>query len=133
MKTTKRILSSILALVMMLSVCSTGFTVNAVESNGVYLDEIVLEPIARPEVDFFCTTVTRVAKEANSVEPGNQIVKATPSGVPELSGAYAAQAYAGETPAATRVTFVSPVTGITITGISCNNKTITLSEWIMKY
>ena len=129
MKTSKRILSSILALVMLFSVCSTGFSVSAVESNGVVLDEIELKPITRPDVDFFCTTVTRVAKEANSVEPGNQIVKATPSGIPELSGAYAQQAYAGETPEATKVYLLTNTAGITPESISikCDNESVTFS------
>ncbi len=130
MKTSKRILSSILALVMLFSVCSTGFSVSAVQPNGVVLDKVVLEPIARPDVDFFCTTVTRVAKSADSVEPGNQIVKATPSGIPELSGAYAQQAYAGETPEATKVYFLTNTAGITPENISikCDNETVTFSE-----
>ena len=130
MKTSKRILSSILAIVMLFSVCSTGFSVSAVSSNGVVLDEVKMEPIKRPSVDFFCTTVTRVAKSADSVEPGNQIVKATPSGVPELSGAYASQAYAGETPQGTRVYFRTNTAGITPETISikCDNESVVFSE-----
>ncbi len=129
MKMTKRILSSLMALVMVFSVLTVGFTANAVDSNGVYLDEIVLEPIKRPDVDFFCTTVTRVAKGANSMEPGNQIVKATPSGVPELSGPYAAQAYAGEEPSATKVYLLTKTAGITPESISirCDNESVTFS------
>ena len=128
MKTTKRILSSILALVMLFSLCSTGFSVSAVESNGAILDEIVLEPIARPDVTFTVTPVTRVALAANSLEPGNQIVKATPSGVPELSGSYAAQAYAGETPIATKIEFQSNTVGVTPKGITCSNESVVLSD-----
>ncbi len=128
MKMSKRILSSVLAILMVVSVCSVGFTVNAVDDpSESILDEIVLEPIARPQVEFYCTDITYVAAAANSLEPGSTIVKATPSGVPELSGSYAAQAYAGETPAATRVTFVTPTVGISITGFSCNNETVEMS------
>ena len=128
MKTTKRILSSVLALVMLFSLCSTGFSASAVESNSAILDEIVLEPIARPNVSFTCTPVTRVALAANSLEPGTAIVKATPSGVPELSGSYTAQAYAGETPAATKISFVSNTVGVTPKGITCSNDTVVLSD-----
>ena len=128
MKMTKRILSSLMVLLMVLSVVSTGFTVTAASSNGAYLDEIVLEPIARPDVTFTVTPVTRVALAANSLEPGNQIVKATPSGVPELSGSYAAQAYAGETPSATKLYFQSNTVGVTPKGISCSNDTVVLSD-----
>ena len=128
MKTTKRILSSILALVMLFSLCSTGFTASAVESNGSILDEIKLEPIARPNVSFTCTPITRVALAANSLEPGTAIVKATPSGVPELSGSYTAQAYAGETPSATKISFVSNTVGVTPKGITCSNDSVVLSD-----
>ncbi len=132
MKMAKRIFSSVMALVMIFSVFTVGFTANAVTSNGangVYLDEIVLEPITRPVVDFYCTPVTRVAKAANSMEPGNQIVKATPSGVPELSGPYAQQAYAGETPEASKVYLYTKTAGITPDNVSikCDNESVTLS------
>ncbi len=128
MKMTKRILSSVMVLLMVLSVVSTGFTAFAVESNGAVLEEIVLEPIARPDVTFTCTPVTRVALAANSMEPGTTIVKATPSGVPELSGAYAAQAYAGETPSATKIEFQSNTVGVTPKGITCSNESVVLSD-----
>ena len=129
MKMSKRILSSILAILMVVSVCSVGFTANAADvSSGAKLEEIVLEPIARPVVEFTCTEVTRVAAAVNSVEPGETIVKATPSGVPELSGAYAAQAYAGETPVKTTITFTSPTVGVQVNGISCNNENVVLSD-----
>ncbi len=129
MKITKRIMSTVLALLMVLSVCSAGFTVSAADTaSGVSLKEIDLTPVARPSVEFYCTEVTRIAAGTDSVEPGTQIVKATPSGVPELSGAYASQAYAGETPEATKIVFVSPASGISITGFSCSNSTVTFSE-----
>ncbi|MBP3329989.1 MAG: dockerin type I repeat-containing protein [Clostridia bacterium] len=128
MKISKRILSSIMALLMVMFVCSAGLTAFAVESNGSILKEIVLEPTPRPQVQFYCTEVTRVAKGANSMEPGNQIVKATPSGVPELSGDHVSQAYSGEIPAATRITFVSPTAGVSITKFSCDNSTVTFSD-----
>ncbi len=131
MKMSKRILSSILAIVMVLSMCTVGFTANAAESTSgaSKLETIDKEtPIARPSVQFSCTDVTRVAKEAYSTEPGNQIVKATPSGVPELNHAYASQAYAGETPVATRVTFTTPTVGISITGFSCSNTTVVMTD-----
>lgn len=131
MKTSKRILSSVLAILMVFSVCSIGLTATAVDStSGALLDEIVLEPTARPKVEFTCTEVTRVAAAVGSVEPGSTIVKATPSGVPELTGAYVAQAYAGETPAATKVTFKTVSTGISITNLSCSNNTVVLTDMV---
>ena len=128
MRLTKRIFSSVLVLLMVLSVVSTGFTAFAVESDEVFFEEIIESPIDRPVVSFSCTPVTRVAKSANSVEPGNKIVKATPSGVPELSGTYAKQAYAGETPSATKITFKSESADVTPIKISCSNTSVVLSN-----
>ena len=92
------------------------------ESPG--LEPIVLETIERPVVKFYCTEVTRVAEAQYSTLPGVTIVKATPSGIPELSGKYVSQAYAGETPAATRITFETNAAGISIKKISASNSTI---------
>ena len=128
MKLTKRIFSSVMVLVMVLSVFTVGFATTASAEDGSFFEEIVLEPIERPDVSFSCTPITRVAKAANSVEPGNKIVKATPSGVPELSGSYASQAYAGETPSATKLTFKSDTDGVTVNGITCSNSTVKLSS-----
>lgn len=83
--------------------------------------------LPHPRAKLTCTEVTRVAKAVNSVEPGNVIVKATPSGVPELSGAYASQAYAGEIPTATKIVFTASTIGITVIGVSCNNENVVLS------
>ncbi len=132
MKKSKKILSLVLVILMVFSVWSVAFSATAVAVNDTSrssrLDEIVLEPIARPEVKFYCTDITRISAGPGSMEPGNQIVKATPSGVPETSGAYVAQAYAGETPSATRITFVTPTTGISILGLTCSNSTVVLSN-----
>ncbi len=126
MKASKRILSMVLVILMVFSVCSSGLT--ALATDGVTLEEVKLEPIARPKVEFTCTPVTRVAKAVNSAEKGNVIVKATPSGVPELSGPHAAEAYAGETPVATEIVFYSPTSGVSVTGFSCNNSTVSFSD-----
>ena len=127
MKLGKRILSCVMVLAMILSVLSVGITANAATS---IIQEIIIEPIARPKVTFTCTPITRVAKAANSMEPGTTIVKATPSGIPELSGSYTAQAYAGETPAATKIEFKSNTVGITPKKISCTNESIVLSNLV---
>ncbi len=128
MKLTKRIFSSVMALLIAFSVFSVGFTTVASAEDGAFFEEIVLKPIDRPVVSFSCTTITRVAKAANSMEPGNKIVKATPSGVPELSGSYASQAYAGETPSATKITFKAESADVTPTKISCSNESVVLSD-----
>ena len=129
MKTTKKIMSLILVAIMVFSTFSVGISVNAVETgSGTVFTPIPTTPAERPDVQFYCTEVTRVAKAVNSVEPGTTIVKATPSGVPELSGAYASQAYAGETPAATKITFVSNTVGVTPVSLTCSNETVKFSE-----
>ena len=48
MRLTKRIFSSVLVLLMVLSVVSTGFTAFAVESDEVFFEEIIESPIDRP-------------------------------------------------------------------------------------
>ena len=130
MKLTKRIFSSVMALLIVFSAFSVGFTTTASGVSTTFFEEIVLTPVERPDVIFTCSPVTRVAKAANSVEPGNKIVKATPSGVPELSGSYKAQAYAGETPSATKLTFKSNTDGVTVNGITCSNNTVKLSSLV---
>ncbi len=124
----KKTLSLILSITIVVSALSIGFTANAIEPTGTVFKAIPTTPGERPTAQFFCTEVTRVAKAVNSIEPGNKIVKATPSGVPELSGSYAAQAYAGETPSATRITFISSTVGVTPIGLSCNNETVTFTD-----
>ncbi len=128
MQKSKKLLSILMATIILFSIWSVGITgVTAAEtitpvSPG--LKPIVIEPIERPVVTCYCTPVTRVAAAVGSTEPGSTIVKATPSGIPELSGAYATQAYAGETPAYTRITFQTQATGITIKKVSADNSTI---------
>ncbi len=129
MKITRRILSIILVATLVFSIFSMNFSANALDSvSGSVFTPIPTTPGERPDVQFYCTEITRVAKAVNSVEPGTTIVKATPSGVPELSGAYASQAYAGETPTATKVTFVSNTVGVTPVLLWCDNETVKFSD-----
>ncbi|NLB37076.1 MAG: hypothetical protein GX824_07235, partial [Clostridiales bacterium] len=60
-----------------------------------------------PNVSLDVTEITRVASTQYSMAKGTTIVKATPSGVPELAPAvsWRDKAYAGETPVATTGTF----------------------------
>ena len=51
------------------------------------------------------TDVIRVAYAAGSFVPGNVVVPATPSGIPENNGYFANVAYNGETPASAKVVF----------------------------
>ena len=129
MKNIKKIISMILITTMIIATLNVSFSANAIDSaTGSVFTPIPTTPGERPDVEFYCTEITRVAKAVNSVEPGTTIVKATPSGVPELSGAYASQAYAGETPSATKITFTSKTVGVTPVSLWCDNETVTFSD-----
>lgn len=124
MRKTKRILSLILSVVMVLSVVSVGLSATAVE-----LDPIVLTKMERPSVSFTTSGMTRVSAGNGSFALGNVIVKATPSGVPENSGSYASDAYCGETPAATKIYFSSDY-DVSDVAVSCTSGStnVTLSS-----
>lgn len=127
MKKSKKLISLFMAIFMVLSVFQVGLTTFATEST-VTLKPINYTIIERPAVQISATDVTRVAAAANSQENGNVIVKATPSGVPELTGSFSSAAYAGETPQATAITLTTDVL-VTGVSISCkSNNTVTFAD-----
>ncbi len=79
-----------------------------------------------PSVSLIASDVVRVCEKTGSMKNGSAIVKATPSGVPEITGAYTAEAYSGETPVYPQITFNSDrdVSDVTIT--CTNNDTVIL-------
>lgn len=113
----KRIISVILTVLMVFSVFQTGISVLAAKDTPNVAYDM-------PSISFTTSGITRVAAQANSVLAGNAIVAATPSGIPQLSGEYAAAAYAGETPAWTTITFTSDKDLSDVPTIECKNKTV---------
>lgn len=98
---------------MVFSIVSVGFTSVAVGSAQVS-EKGSASLTAPPVVSISATKVARIAASANSLLRGNTLVKATPSGVPDLGTAsYAGAAYAGETPVWPSVAFTLPA-GITL-------------------
>ena len=90
---------------------------------------------APPAISVSATKVARVASAANSLLPGSVLVKATPSGVPDLGTAtYANAAYAGETPTWPSASIIFPAgispdaaTGVTITATTSGGS-VTMSS-----
>ncbi len=112
MSKTKRFISMMLAAVMVFSVVS--FELATVVAGSALLPEAGVTVTPPSQVSVSATPVARVAASANSLIPGNTLVKATPSGVPDLGSAtYANAAYAGETPVWPSVSITLPA-GITI-------------------
>lgn len=100
MRIGKKVLSVILAVLMVTSVLTVAFSVNAVE-----LAPVELTKMERPTATFTSSGMTRVSAGPGSFFNGNVIVKATPSGVPENNSTYSQLSYNGEVPVATSVTF----------------------------
>lgn len=62
-----------------------------------------------PDITLDVTDVTRVGASGDTMGSGTTIKRATPSGVPYITGTYAAQAYDGETPQWPSIVFTSSV------------------------
>ncbi len=84
MKKSKRVISLLLSLIMVLSVCQTGFVAVAADSTQYVLDAEEAKQLADAGAVATATQVVRVAKGLNSFEPGTMIVPATPSGIPDM-------------------------------------------------
>ena len=125
MTISKRVLSVILSVVMLLSIVpmsafavevSTGETVSsntAMVDDGTGREIIPMATVTAPDV-------VRVAAASGSMAQGSTIVSATPSGVPSITSTYSVEAYAGETPSLGQITFVSDLS-------LANNKNVTIS------
>ncbi|HZK39558.1 MAG TPA: InlB B-repeat-containing protein [Clostridia bacterium] len=113
MNKAKRFISIILAVTMVFSIVSVEFA-SVVAGSVAVAENGSAFVTAPPVVNISATKVARVAAAANSLLAGNTLVKATPSGVPDLGTAtYANAAYAGETPVWPGVSFELPA-GITL-------------------
>ena len=136
MTISKRVLSVVLAVVMLLSIVpmsaaavevSTGETLSANQTmvdDGTGREIIPMATVTAPDV-------VRVAASTGSMAKGSTIVSATPSGVPAISGNYTADAYAGETPSFGQITFscdLSLANNKNVTIACTNNSSITFTQ-----
>lgn len=121
-KRAKQVVSMLLAVMMVFSLVSVELS-TVVAGNATVTQSKAVTVTAPPSVSVSATRVARVAAAQNSFQLGTTLVRATPSGVPDIGSAtYANAAYAGETTAwpSASVTFppgISPdaVPGVTFT------------------
>ncbi len=135
MRITKKALSILLAIAMLITAVPMSFTGFAADVN------IGSEPdtantaqsdvLIRPSVTLTATPVTRICANLSNPMKGTTTtgytVAATPSGIPQTSYTYAAASYAGETPTATTIVF-APGKEVTNVGITCNNETVQFND-----
>ena len=137
MAKSRRILSVMLAVLMVLTLVPFGMfsTAGAVSEDeistaSVGLDQSFLE---RPNINISSTAVIRTAASADSQAAGTTIVKATDSGLPELSGEKASAFYAGETPKNPMVVFTSDKALKTAPTITCSNAVLSFTLTLPLY
>ena len=131
MAKSRRILSVLLAVLMVLTLVPAGMfsmasavSEDEISTASVGLDESFLE---RPNINISSTAVIRTAASADSQAAGTTIVKATDSGLPELSGEKASGFYAGETPKNPMVVFTSDKALKAAPTITCSNAVLTFT------
>lgn len=112
---------------MIISSVSMGFSAVAVGAEPQAVNPFDAATYRRPSpnITLDVTDVTRVGASGDtSMGSGTNIKKATPSGVPYITGTYALQAYAGETPRWPSIAFTSSeavtISSIVITGGSAS-------------
>jgi len=123
----KRFLSLLMAATMIFTSISMGLSTLSIGASAQSLTAFSAAAFRRPapNITMDVTDVTRVgAASDSSMDSGTIIKKATPSGVPYMTGTYASQAYAGETPVWPAIAFTSSkpvtITSISITGGSAS-------------
>ena len=131
MAKSRRILSVLLAILMVLTIVPAGLigTAGAVSDDEIGTSSVELSQsfLERPEITISSTAVIRTAAAANSQAAGTTIVKATASGLPELSGTRAAAFYAGETPQDPMVVFTTNKALKANPTITCSNANLTFT------
>ncbi len=131
MKLCRKVISLLIAITLILSSLpiTLGMTASAAEPRATDASLVLKRPVA----SIYVTDITRVAYAANSMKQpsgdNSVIVKATPSGMPELNTSFPEVAYAGETPVATQIAFTPGVELPSAPTISCSNTTVTLSNY----
>lgn len=120
-KNIKRILCTILSIIMVLTVIPMSAIVVNAEKKG----EIVLPEgqLVVPKITLTSTPVIRLASKVGEYYLGNTIVPATESGIPMLSGGSTDAYYAGEQPAWPTVVFTSDKTLDENPSIMCEGNT----------
>ena len=126
----KKIISMLLAVVMVLSVAPVNLLASAEVAGISYQDASFSGGGSAFTVDTSSTTeVIRVAYAAGMFTLGNTIVAATKSGIPQTSGTYKNVAYAGETPETPKLVFtINGVQPDTTPTKSSNVASITYGE-----
>ena len=99
MKKSKRILSFVLAVIMVASIMQISLPVYANDTTSTV--NYVKDP--DPGVTVSCSEITWISAGLSSLNKGNVIVPATPSGIPLILGGGADKLYAGETPEYTTI------------------------------
>ena len=131
MAKSRRILSALLAVLMVLTIVPAGLigTAGAVSDDEISTSSIELNKsfLERPEITISSTAVIRTAASANSQVGGTTIVKATASGLPELAGDRADAFYAGETPQDPIVVFTTDKALKANPTITCSNANLTFT------
>ena len=131
MAKSRRILSVLLAILMVLTIVPAGLigTAGAVSDDEIGTSSVELSQsfLERPDITISSTAVIRTAEAANSQAAGTTIVKATASGLPELTGDKAEAFYAGETPQDPMVVFTTNKALKANPTITCSNANLTFT------
>ncbi len=136
MKKSKRVISLLLSVLMLVSVLQAGLVAFAADSAGYVLsaDEAKILPDAGAVTT--CTQVTRVASGLYSYQPGTTIVPATPSGIPAMNGQYEGNSLANagninETPSYPEVKITFDELPSDVPQITCVNSNSSVSNVVM--
>ena len=88
MKKSKRVISLLLSVLMLVSVFNTGFVALATDATSYVLGAGEAKMLPDAGAVTTSTQVVRVASGLYSYQPGTTIVPATPSGIPAMNGGY---------------------------------------------
>ncbi len=133
MANSKRILSAVLSVVMVISMFSVGIvSSSAAGDSGSVMTTAAVDAgdgkLVVPKISIESTKVIRVAETSDPAsnaifKNGTTIVPATPSGLPQITSSFATQYYCDETPTSPQIVFTSDRELATTPTISCENNT----------